>query len=150
MPLDIGARAPDFTLPDQQNQMVSLGDLIGGRSMIVFMPFPYTRTCESESCQIRDNWSVFQDHAVEVVMITTHATSTNRAWAEQSAFPFRILADYWPHGVVSRAYDTFDERFGYARRTTYILDPEGVIQDVVSSEKLGEARPFEAYLAAFA
>jgi alkyl hydroperoxide reductase subunit AhpC len=49
---------------------------------------------------------------------------------------------------VSRAYDTFDETFGYAKRTTYVLDSEGVIRDVVASDALREARPFSAYVPA--
>ena len=110
--------------------------------MIVFMPYPHTRTCESEACEIRDNWAAFEGIDANVVMITTHAVATNRDWGEDNDYPFPILSDYWPHGEVSRAYDTFDETFGYAKRTTYILDSEGVIKDVIASDVLGEARPF--------
>ena len=74
--------------------------------------------------------------------------ATNRDWAEDNDFRFPILSDYWPHGEVSRAYDTFDETFGYAKRTTYILDSDGVIRDVIASDVLGEARPFATYLPA--
>jgi alkyl hydroperoxide reductase subunit AhpC len=49
---------------------------------------------------------------------------------------------------VSRAYDTFDETFGYAKRTTYVLNADGVIRDVIATDQLREARPFAAYLPA--
>ena len=49
---------------------------------------------------------------------------------------------------MARAYDTFDETYGYARRTTYVLDADGVIRDVIATEALREARPFSAYLPA--
>jgi peroxiredoxin (alkyl hydroperoxide reductase subunit C) len=80
-----------------------------------------------------------------VVLITTHVVPTNKVWAEENGFGFPILADYWPHGEVARAYDTFDETFGYAKRTTYILDADGVIRDVIATDVLGEARPFSSY-----
>lgn len=62
------------------------------------MPYPHTRTCDAESCEIRDNWALFEDLDANVVMITTHAAPTNREWAERNDFGFPILADYWPHG----------------------------------------------------
>jgi peroxiredoxin (alkyl hydroperoxide reductase subunit C) len=148
MPLEVGALAPEFTLVSQKRETISLEDLKGKKSMIVFMPYPHTRTCEAEAREIRDNWASFEGLDANVVMITTHAGPTNRDWAEDNDFRFPILSDYWPHGEVSRAYDTFDETFGYAKRTTYILDSESVIRDVIASDVLGEARPFATYLPA--
>jgi peroxiredoxin (alkyl hydroperoxide reductase subunit C) len=148
MPLAIGTTAPEFSLLSQDREEIALDDLRGNRSMIVFMPYPHTPTCESEACQIRDNWASFQALDTKVVMITAHAVPTNRSWAEDQGFLFPILSDYWPHGAVSRAYDTFDETFGYAKRTTYILDSDGVIREVIASDALREARPFDAYLPA--
>ena len=148
MPLPVGTPAPAFTLVSHHREKVSLEDLKGKRTMIVFMPYPHTRVCEGEACEIRDNWDSFQSIDANVVMITTHAGATNRDWAEDNDFSFPILSDYWPHGEASRAYDTFDETYGYAKRTTYILDADGVIRDVIASEVLGEARPFAGYLPA--
>ncbi len=150
MALAVGTPAPDFTLVHQDREEVRLEYLKGKRTMIVFMPFPHTRTCDAESCEIRDNWSIFENLDANVVMITTHAVPTNRAWADRNGFRFPILSDYWPHGAVAREYDTFDEDHGYAKRTTYVLDSDGVIRDVIASEVLGEARPFSAYAEALA
>ena len=55
MPISIGDAAPDFTLKDQDGNEVSLGDLKGRKSLIVFIPFPFTGICEGELCDIRDN-----------------------------------------------------------------------------------------------
>lgn len=150
MPLAVGAQAPDFTLFSQNREKVGLEDLKGKRSMIVFMPYPHTRTCDAETCEIRDNWAIFDGLDANVVMITTHAVSTNREWSEHNGFTFPILSDYWPHGAVAKEYDTFDEDYGYAKRTTYILDSDGVIRDVIASDVLGEGRPFSAYPEALA
>jgi peroxiredoxin (alkyl hydroperoxide reductase subunit C) len=148
MPLAVGALAPPFTLHSQNREEISLDGLKGKPSMMVFMPYPHTPTCESEACEIRDNWASFETLGAKVVMITTHAIPTNRSWAEAQGFQFPILSDYWPHGEVSRAYETFDETFGYAKRTTYVLDAEGVIREVIASDQLREARPFADYLPA--
>jgi peroxiredoxin len=148
MPLEIGSAAPDFTLLNQDRQPVSLDSLKGSRSVIVFIPFAFTRTCEGELCQIRDEYSMFDEAEARVVAITCNTLHANRVWAEQQGFQFDLLSDFWPHGATARLYDTFNETFGYAERTTYFLDADGVIVDVSCSENLGEARPFEDYRAA--
>ena len=148
MPLEIGSDAPDFTLLNQDRQPVSLESLKGSRSVIVFIPFAFTRTCEGELCQIRDEYSMFDEADTRVVAITCNTLHANRVWAEQQGFQFDLLSDFWPHGATARLYDTFNETFGYAERTTYFLDEAGVIVDVSRSENLGEARPFDDYRAA--
>jgi peroxiredoxin len=150
MPLAVGTAAPDFDLVSQDRERVGLEQLRGKRTMIVFMPYPHTRTCDAESCAIRDNWAVLEDLDINLVMVTTHAVPTNREWAATNGFDFPVLSDYWPHGAVARAYDAFDEEYGYAKRTTYILDSDAVIRDVIASDVLGEARPFSAYPEALA
>jgi len=148
LPLEIGTPAPDFTLLNQNREPVSLDDLKGSLSVIVFIPFAFTRTCEGELCQIRDESSLFNDSDARVVAITCNTLHANRVWSEQQAFQFDILSDFWPHGSVSRKYDTFNEGYGYAERTTYFLDADGIITAVTHSDQLGEARDFEDYRAA--
>ena len=60
MPLTAGTPAPDFTLVSQDREKITLEDLKGKKSMIVFMPYPHTRTCDAETCEIRDNWALFR------------------------------------------------------------------------------------------
>lgn len=148
MTLAIGTSAPSFELVNQNREPVSLDDLRGSPSVIVFIPFAFTRTCESELCQIRDEHSLFEDAGARVVVITCNTLHANRAWAEQQGFAFDILSDWWPHGEVSRRYETFDETHGYAERTTYFLDPDCVITQVTRSDQLGEARDFASYRSA--
>lgn len=145
MTLSTGTPAPDFTLRRQTGEKIARDDLLGSKSMILFVPYPFTRTCNAELCQLRDSLTMFNTSSVRVIVITTHATSTNAEWARQEGFEFDILADYWPHGEVSRAYDAFEETFGYSKRVTYFLDKEGVIRDVVYSDVLGEARDHSSY-----
>lgn len=145
MPLEVGTPAPPFALRRQTGEKISLGDLVGSKAMLVFVPYPFTRTCTAELCQLRDSLDVLNESETRVVVITTHATSTNAEWARQERFEFDILADYWPHGEVSRIYDAFDDTYGYSKRVTYFLDDDGLIMDVVASDVLGEARDFDSY-----
>lgn len=145
MTLAIGMPAPDFKLLNQDREPVGLDDLEGSIAVLVFIPFAFTRTCEGELCQIRDEYSMFKDAGARVVAITCNTLHANKVWAEQQGFAFDILSDWWPHGGVSRKYETFNESYGYSERTTYFLDTEGVITDVTRSEELREGRDFDAY-----
>lgn len=148
MTLEIGTPAPDFSLLNQNREPVTLEDLKGSKSVIVFIPFAFTRTCEGELCQIRDEYSLFNEADAQVIAITCNTLHANKMWREQQGFQFDILSDFWPHGMVSRKYETFNEGYGYAERTTYFLDEEGVITGVTRSNQLGEARDFDDYRAA--
>ncbi len=150
MTLDIGDEAPPFELRNQHRELVDLDDLIGRKSVVVFIPFAFTKTCENELREIRDNFHVFDRADARVIVITCDTTASNARWAADNGFEFDILSDFWPHGEVARRYDTFDETFGYARRTTYFLDEFATIIEVVSSDELRVARPFPAYEKALA
>lgn len=148
MTLEVGTGAPYFELRNQRREKISLDDLDGSRIALVFIPFAFTSTCEGELCEIRDNFEVFQTAGTRVVAVTCDTTATNARWAMENGFEFDILSDFWPHGEVSRRYKTFNERFGYAERTTYFIDETGTITSVVRSDELGQARPFAHYEAA--
>ena len=144
----IGQPAPAFSLRDQNRQVMTLDDLAGTPSLLVFMPLAFTRVCGSEMCEIRDNLHSLAD--VQAVVITCDNAPVNAAWAEREGFSFPILSDFWPHGETTRAYGCFNEKLGVPHRATFVLDGAGIIRDVISTESLGEARPFSSYLEALA
>lgn len=145
MPLDIGTAAPDFVLYDQGREHVSLDDLKGSNALVVFIPFPFTGHCDNEGCQLRDGLATLGDLDAKVVVITTHALPTNARWAEENGFEFPVLSDFWPHGVVAQAYGAFNDALGSANRVTYVLDKNGIIRDVISTDSLGTPREYELY-----
>jgi peroxiredoxin len=150
MAAEIGQPAPDFTLVDRNRETVSLDDLKGKKSLIVFIPFPFTGTCTDEVCELRDNLAQLGELDANVVVITVHARPTNAAWAEQEGLDFPVLADYWPHGAVTQAYGAFDEATGAATRSTYVLDEAGVVRAIVATDSLGTPREYAAYTEALA
>jgi peroxiredoxin len=145
MPLPIGTQAPDFTLYDQNKSAVSLSDLAGNKSLIVFIPFPFTGHCDNEGCAIRDGLGGLESIDAKVVVITDHAVPVNAKWAADNAFDFPVLSDFWPHGNATRAYGAFNDTLGAANRVTYVIDAEGIIRDVVATESLSIPREYELY-----
>ena len=150
MTATIGQPAPDFSLPDQAGNPVALADLAGSKCLIVFMPSPFTGICDGEVCAIRDDAAALDGLDARVVVITCHARPTNARWAEEHGIKFPVLSDFWPHGSVSTAYGTFNEERGVANRTTFVLDSEGVVREIVASDSLRTARQHDAYAKALA
>jgi peroxiredoxin len=145
MPLPIGTKAPDFTLYDQNKEQVSLSDLAGHNSLIVFIPFPFTGHCDNEGCAIRDGLGGLESIDAKVVVITDHAVPVNAKWAADNGFDFPVLSDFWPHGEATRAYGAFNDNLGAANRVTYVLDAGGVIRDVIATKSLAIPREYELY-----
>lgn len=150
MPVRIGEPAPGFRLPDQHRSPVSLDDLSGRPTLLVFIPLPFTPTCQGELCAIRDDSGAWEASEAGVCVITCDTTAANRRWAEDIGFDHPILSDYWPHGEVARRYGCFDEQHGIPRRHTFVLDREGVVREIVRSDELTVPRSLESYRLALA
>jgi peroxiredoxin len=150
MPATVGQPAPDFSLRDHNGNTVSLADLKGQKALVVFIPFPNTGICDSEACALRDDYSSLGELGAKVVIITTHASPNNKAWAEKNEIQFPVLSDYWPHGAVAQAYGNFNETLGVAMRASYVLDEDGVVREVIQSPELRQAREHSEYARALA
>jgi peroxiredoxin (alkyl hydroperoxide reductase subunit C) len=148
MSATVGSPAPGFSLTDQDRNTVTLDDLKGKKSLIVFIPFPFTGICDAESCAIRDNLATLNDLDANVAIITCHAVPVAKKWSDENGFTFPVLSDFWPHGVVATQYGAFNEAVGGANRMTFVLDADGIVHSVIDSGSLGTAREFEAYVTA--
>ena len=144
MTVAIGQPAPHFELPDQDRNPVSLDSLKGKKSLVVFIPFPFTGNCEAELCTIRDQRARLNDLDANVVAISCDTLFANKEWSDKNGFGFPVLSDYWPHGETAKAYGAFNEAVGAANRWTFVLDADGVIRDIVNTDSLGVTREFEA------
>ncbi len=128
MSVDVGDEAPDFELQDQERQPVRLSSFRGRRHVVVvFYPMSFTPTCQGELCAIRDSLVDFDSHDVQTLAISCDTSAVHKRWAEEQGYRFPLLADFWPHGEVARAYDVFDERSGSALRSSYIVDRSGTL-----------------------
>jgi len=138
--LTVGSAAPDFTLHDQNRQLVSLSDFYGAKSvLLVFFPLAFTGICQGELDQIRDHLPDFENDDTAVLAISVGPAPTHKVWATNSGFLFPVLSDFWPHGAVSQAYGVFNDDAGVANRGTFLVDRSGTIR-FAEMKQPGEAR----------
>ncbi len=143
MPLEVGRLAPDFTLRDQHGQDVTLSSFRGQKAVVVmFYPYAFSRVCTGELCAVRDSLPTFETDDVAVLAVSCDPMFTLRAFADADGLTFPLLSDFWPHGEVARAYGVLDETRGCPRRSTFIVDRDGVLRWSVHND-LADARDLE-------
>ena len=126
--LQIGGPAPDFTLRDQFGQDVTLSSYRGTKAVAIFFyPFAFSGVCTGEMTGIRDRLDEFLTFDTEALAISCDPMFSLRSFADVDGLNFPLLSDFWPHGEIARAYDVFDERSGAARRSSYIIDKDGLV-----------------------
>ena len=127
MSLSAGDVAPDFSLPDQDKQVVSLAELRGTPVLLVFYPFAFSGLCTGELCRLRDELSDYTDAGVRVFALSTDPVFSLKAFRDQEGFGFPLLSDFWPHGATAQAYGAFNDKAGMAVRATFLVDADGAI-----------------------
>jgi peroxiredoxin len=146
--VDVGSKAPEFTLKDYNKQDVSLSSLLGQKPvLLVFYPFAFSGICTGELCQLRDDFASFD--GVQVVGVSVDTPFSLKKWAEQEGYQFPLLSDFWPHGAVAQQYGVFNEKAGMANRGTFLIDKTGVVRFAEVNQP-GEARDQEAWKKAVA
>ena len=148
--MQIGSPAPSFELSDQDKNPFSSESLKGSKSLVVFIPFPFTGLCDEEACAVRDNLARLNDLDAKVVIVTVHAVPVAKKWADENGFEFPVLSDFWPHGETAKAYGAFNDTVGAANRYTFVADADGVIREVINTEALSITREFDSYIEALA
>lgn len=150
MSLQPGARAPEFVLADQFGRTTRLSELrAAGPVVLVFFPLAFSSTCQGELGELRDHVGEFEAAGARIAGISVDSKHTLRAWAEREGYGFPLLADFWPHGEVVRAYDAFLPERGYATRATFVIDGGGTIRSSFATGP-GEARTLAQYREALA
>lgn len=123
--LSNGTAAPDFTLPDQNGNPVSLSALRGSWVVLWFYPRAGTPTCTREGRCFRDAADVFREAKAVIVGISFDTPEENLAFAQTENFGFRLLSDI--DRVAGAAYEAVQDGTERPRRLTYVIDPSGVI-----------------------
>ena len=139
----VGHPAPDFSLRDQNGRTVSLMQWRGERVLVVFVPWAFSPVCTYEVEQLRDASDV-QDAVGAVLVINCDSRYVNQEWANLNNFEGILLSDFWPHGQVAQAYGVFNEERGQARRGSFLIDADGVVEWTLESPD-GDARDLESY-----
>jgi peroxiredoxin Q/BCP len=127
-----GDQAPDFTLPDQSGRTVSLSELRGSWVVLYFYPADDTPGCTAESCTFRDSHEDFVDAGARVVGISGQGVESHKKFAEKHGLPFTLLAD--EENAVRERYGV-SKTFGLLPgRVTFVIDPQGIVRTVFSSQ----------------
>src|SRR5512139_891108 len=131
--LDIGKRAPDFTLEDQEGKQHTLKSLLEkGPLILYFYPADFTPGCTKEACTFRDLQKDLVKARLRVVGISPQDADSHRRFAEKHDLNFPLLAD--PDKRVVKAYD-LDGPLGFGvRRGTYLIGKDGTIRDSVLAD----------------
>tara|TARA_Y100001970_G_scaffold189942_1_gene230915 strand:+ start:970 stop:1425 length:456 start_codon:yes stop_codon:yes gene_type:complete len=145
MSINVGDKIPEFKLINIDKESYEDKDFLGTKTMFVFMPFPFSSVCDKEICDLRDYQSEFEKKDTNTVLITVGARPTNEAWANHYKINFPILADFWPHGEISKKFGCFDETAGISLRYTYLTDEENIVTDIIKSDEIPVERNFTEY-----
>jgi peroxiredoxin len=136
----VGSRAPDFTLPDQDRQPVTLSERLGhGPVVLAFMPAAFSGGCTKECAALGDEMATLKSLSASVIGVTVDTFFALKAWADAQRIAFPLLSDF--NKTVIRDYGVFNEDMiglkGIAKRAVFVIDRQGTIRH---REVLDDAR----------
>jgi thioredoxin-dependent peroxiredoxin len=145
-PVEVGDPAPDFTLPSQSGEQVTLREVWQrGPVVLYFYPKDETPGCTTEACTFRDSYEVFKEAGAEVVGVSSDSVASHESFASKHRLPFILLAD--EGGKVRKRYGVKATLGIMPGRVTYVIDQGGVVRHVFSSQ-MGVQRHVQEALAA--
>ena len=137
--LQIGTKAPNFTLFDKNGNAVSLSQFLGKRVVLYFYPKDNTPGCTRQACAFAGAYKEFEARDVIVIGISRDSVASHQKFAEKYDLPFILLSD--PDRIAIEAYGVWQEKKNYGKvsmgvvRSTYLIDAEGNIEAVMTKVK---------------
>ena len=137
--LQIGTKAPDFTLTDKEGKKVFLSDFLGKRVVLYFYPKDNTPGCTRQACAFAGAYEEFKNRGVEVIGISKDSVASHVKFAEKYGLPFVLLSD--PQREAIEKYGVWQEKKMCGKvgmgvvRTTFIIDENGIIEAVMPKVK---------------
>ena len=140
--LEIGTKAPEFTLPDQNGQIHTLEEYRGKKLILYFYPKDNTPGCSRQACGFAELYPQFTEKGAVVVGISKDSVASHKKFEEKFGLPFTLLSDTELQTI--QAYDVWKEKKLYGKtsmgvvRTTYLIDEEGIIRKAFGNVKAAE------------
>ncbi|MFZ2323191.1 MAG: thioredoxin-dependent thiol peroxidase [Ignavibacteriaceae bacterium] len=137
---EVGKKAPDFTLLDQDGKKVSLKDFAGKKVVLYFYPKDNTSGCTKEACSFRDDFPKFKKSDAVILGVSPDSVGSHKKFIEKYDLPFILLSD--EDKIVLEKYNVWKEKSMYGRkymgveRTTYIIDENGKIKKIFNKVKV--------------
>ncbi|MBE9108289.1 peroxiredoxin [Nodosilinea sp. LEGE 07298] len=133
MAIQVGDAAPDFTLPNQKGEQVTLSSFQGQKTVVLyFYPKDDTPGCTVESCSFRDSYDDFVATGAEVIGISSDSPDSHRAFASKHNLPFTLVSD--ANSAVRKAYGVPATLGLLPGRVTYVIDREGIVRHIFNSQ----------------
>jgi thioredoxin-dependent peroxiredoxin len=138
--LEVGNKAPDFSLYDQDEKKISLKDYLGKNVILYFYPKDDTSGCTKEACSFRDNIPKFSKADAVILGVSPDSVKSHKKFVEKYNLPFRLLAD--EEKKVIEQYGVWKEKSMYGRkymgveRTTFIIDEKRKIKKIFNKVKV--------------
>ncbi len=132
--IEVGQKAPDFSLPDQDGEHVRLSSFLGKTVVVYFYPKDDTPGCTKEACSIRDSFPTISDRNTVILGVSPDTAESHRAFQEKYGLPFTLLSDV-DHSVMTEwgAYGTkkmYGKEVVGVIRSTFVIDDSGVVKKV--------------------
>jgi peroxiredoxin Q/BCP len=143
--VEVGDAAPKFRLPSKDGNYVALDDFRGKKLVLYFYPKDGTRGCTIEACSFRDSYSAFKELGVEILGISPDSVNSHEKFAEMEQLPFPLLSD--SEGSIRRAYGVKPTLGLIPGRATFVIDGQGIIRHIYSSQIHPERHVKEALAA---
>jgi peroxiredoxin len=126
--IEPGAKAPDFTLPDQDGNKVSLADFSGQTVVLVFYPADFSPVCTDQLSVYQEVLPQFEERGAKLVGISVDGAFCHRAFRSHMNLDIPLLADFHPKGDIARAYGVWSEKHGVAGRALVLVSGEGIVE----------------------
>ncbi len=137
--LKVGDKAPQFSVKDQDGNTINLEDYKGKKVVLFFYPKASTPGCTAEACNLRDNWTQFTEKGYQILGVSGDSEKRQSNFKNKYELPFPLLADeekevieaygvWGPKKFMGKEYDGI-------HRTTFVIDEEGIIEDVITKVK---------------
>jgi peroxiredoxin len=123
-----GTPAPDFSLPDQNGNMVSLGDFAGRKLMLCFYPLDFSPVCSDQLSIYQEVLPEIEAQGTELVGVSVDSAYCHRAFREHLNLTMPLLADFHPKGAMSRDYGAYQDDFGTDNRSLVLVGEDGVVR----------------------
>lgn len=129
--LEIGTKAPDFSLPDQNGEIHSLEEYKGKKVILYFYPRDNTAGCTTQACGFAERYPQFLEKNAVVLGVSKDSVASHKKFEEKYELPFTLLSDTELSCI--QAYDVWKEKNNYGKktmgvvRTTYLIDEQGII-----------------------
>ena len=131
--IEVGDRAPDFTLPSQRGVQISLKDYLGKKTVVLyFYPKDNTPGCTAEACRFRDSYEAFKEAGAEVLGISSQSLESHNIFSTEFHLPFHLLSD--EGGEVRRRFGVPASAGLLPGRVTYVIDKKGIVRHMFVSQ----------------